>query len=288
MYQTLKSDPDSEFQRQTQDDIFLKELFTVNSRSQTLQLEKFVFCLYSRLISKSKWTRKRSILCANFVFQVMTPKTMSEAFEEIKFDDQSDLNDSNETTTISQTSSDLANDNRRSDRSATIMTDQVQTVLPKDLEFELTWETRDAIHSTLSRHSKLLSGLITTADFREKMQQTNADLISALMNLPPKSDSPSRCFESISSDKGLNEVILDINWDVCSRVVDLLMINNTALLDDESMTGECKLKLIDQNADLTYELLKLKSRTVSVDASKGTILDLENSQVDESNLQVYD
>ena len=102
------------------------------------------------------------------------------------------------------------------------------------------------------------------------------------MNLPLKEDDQFKSFESVqrSSDDGPNKVALDLNWSVRSRIVDLLMINhNIALLEGDSMASECKSRLVDQNNNLAYELLKLRCRIVAalnhLSVSKGSILSIE-------------
>ena len=151
----------------------------------------------------------------------------------------------------------------------TSSTDQANTLQLKDLEFELGWKTRDEIMCSLSQHTTLLSGLIIKADARKKVHKTNVDLVATLMNLPLKVGGRSRSFESLgrSADDSLNEVLLDLSSDVRSKIVDTLMINhNVALLEADSVSSECKSKLIDRNNELICELVKLRSRTVS----KGT------------------
>ena len=166
-------------------------------------------------------------------------------------------------------SSDLIND-LVSESSATTMTnsteDQAKIGQLNDLEFELAWKTRDEIIYNLNLHTKLLSGLIIKPDAREKIRKANSDLIVVLLNLPSKVDGRSRSLESFENspdDVGLNEVLLDLSWDVKSRIVDTLIANYHVVLRTDSVASEFKSKLIDQNNYLICELLILKSRTVS-------------------------
>ena len=147
--------------------------------------------------------------------------------------------------------------------------DQTKSMQLEDLEFELGWKTRDEIMCTLSEHTTLLSGLIIQEDAREKVRKTNADLIVKLLNLPLKVDGRWRGIESpeCSPDGAPNEVLLDLSSEVRSRIVDTLMVNhNLALLEVNSVSSECKTKLIDRNSELIGELVRLRSRIVS----KGT------------------
>lgn len=141
-------------------------------------------------------------------------------------------------------------------------TDQVQL---KQLVFELAWETRDEIICNLNQHTKLLSGLTIKPEAREKLRKANGDLIVVLLNLPLKvDDSKSR------RDAPKNELLLDLNWETRSRIVDTLMANHQiALLESNSVVGQFKSKLIHQNNDLSCELLKLISRSIS----NGMLLD---------------
>ena len=146
-------------------------------------------------------------------------------------------------------------------------TDQTKTGQLKELEFELEWKTRDEIMCSLNQHTKILSGLIIEADAREEIRKANVDLVATLMNLPVKVGGRWKRFESRLPASGLNEVVLELNPDVRSRIVDTLMANHhVALLAGDSVENECKSKLIEENNDMICELLKLKSRTVS----KGT------------------
>lgn len=202
----------------------------------------------------------------------MTPKTIVE----MKNSEQSD---SNETPDIHQKLGGSINNNSTSEAStATSSTGEMKTGQLNDIEFELAWETRDKIVIFLSKHTKLLSGLVISADVREMIRKLNGDLVATLMNLPPKADDQSRSFESPagnSADFSSNEVVLDLSWNVRQKIVDTLMTNhNIALLGSDSVTNECKTKLINQNNDLVYELLKLNSRTVAIHESKGRNLSL--------------
>ena len=156
----------------------------------------------------------------------------------------------------------------------TSSTDPVKTSRLNELEFELAWKTRDEIICNLSQHTKLLSGLLIKADVREKVRKANVDLVATLMNLPLKVDDRLKSFESLERNPdGLNEVLLDLSWEARSSIVDTLMTNHQiALLEADSVASECKSKLIDQNNDLIWELLKLRSRTVS----KGNFSDRES------------
>lgn len=164
-----------------------------------------------------------------------------------------------------------------SERSTTTMTDSTnqakaaQLKEPEfELEFELAWATRDEIICKLNQHTKLLSGLVIKADEREKQRKENNDLVNALMNLPVKVDGRLKSFESFQYDPDgdLNEVVLDLSADVRSRILDTLTTNHSiALLGADSVSSECKSKLIDRNHDLICELLKLASRTVSKGSS---------------------
>lgn len=176
--------------------------------------------------------------------------------------------------TSDQESSDLINDQHlASESSATTMTnsteDQAKIGQLNDLEFELAWKTRDEIICHLNLHKKLLSGLIIKADTREKLLKANNELVTTLMNLPLKVDDQLRGFESLESSlgDGLNEVVLDLSMNVKSRIMDTLVANHHILLGANSVASELKSKLIDQNNDLIYELLKLRPRTVSEGSS---------------------
>ena len=173
-----------------------------------------------------------------------------------------------------QESNDLINDDQHSVITMTSSANQV-TLQLEDLEFELAWKCRDEIILSLNRHTELLSGLIIKADARENLRKANNDLVATLMNLSVKVDGRSRSLESLgrSPDDGPNEVLLDLSSEVRSRIVDTLMINNSLALDGDSVSSECKAKLINRNHDLICELLKLRSRTVAISgdssASKG-------------------
>ena len=207
---------------------------------------------------------------------------MSEAedtFEKIEFE-KSALSGSSAS---GSDSDDLSSDHQQStsEESASTMAssiDQVTSTQIKHLEFELPWSTRDEIIASLSQHTKLLSGLIIKEAAREKMRKANGDLMVALMNLPLKVDGRLR-FQprEPGADEGPNEVALDLRWDVRSRIQEALTTNhNLALLEADSVSSECKAKLIATNNDLSTELLKLRSRTVAItgdsSASKGNCL----------------
>lgn len=186
--------------------------------------------------------------------------------------------------TDSENSDDLTSDHQQStgEKSASTMTspiEQVTSTQVNDLEFELPWATRDEIVGNLSQHTKLLSGLIIKETVREKMQKANADLLVALMNLPLKVDGQLRSFQrrKPAADECMNEVVLDLGWDVRLRILEALTTNhNLVLLESASVSNECKAKLITTNSDLASELLKLRSRTVEIpdnsSASKGSSL----------------
>lgn len=147
------------------------------------------------------------------------------------------------------------------------MTGSTDQANAAQLEFELAWETRDEIFRNLNEHTKLLSGLIIKPDARETMRKANVDLMATLMHLPLKVDGRSRSSESLqrSADDGpTNELLLDLSSDVKSRIVDTLITNHAVLLDADFVTSQFKSKLIDRNNDLASELLKLRSRAVSI------------------------
>lgn len=162
-----------------------------------------------------------------------------------------------------------------SESSTTTMTGSTDQANAAQLEFELAWETRDEIFRNLNEHTKLLSGLIIKPDARETMRKANVDLMATLMHLPLKVDGRSRSSESLqrSADDGpTNELLLDLSSDVKSRIVDTLITNHAVLLDADFVTSQFKSKLIDRNNDLASELLKLRSRAVSINSpvSEGT------------------
>ena len=141
----------------------------------------------------------------------------------------------------------------------------METEQLKSIEFELSWEIRDEIISTISQHTKLLSGLIIDAYARERMRKANGDLVIKLMNLPLKVDGRLRSFESFGRLGGaLNEVVLDLNQETRSRVVDMLMSNHQIALETGSVLSECKSQQINQNNHLITELLQLKSRVLPI------------------------
>ena len=159
-------------------------------------------------------------------------------------------------------STDLTNSNQHLNSESTMIssTDEL-----KQLEFELAWKTRDEIICNLNQHTKVLSGLVLKADAREKMRKANNKLVTVLMNLPV--DGRLKSFESFerSPDEGLNEVVLDLSLKVRSRILDALTINHSvSLMEADTFSSERKAKLIDQNNELAYELLKLRARTVTV------------------------
>ena len=211
---------------------------------------------------------------------------MSEAensFEKIEFEQSSG------SSTNDQESGDLTGSHQhsRSESSASTMassTNQVKTVQLEDLEFELAWKTRNEIICNLNQHSELLSGLIVKADAREKMQKANGDLMTTLLNVPLKAGGRLRSLQSPGpSTDGPNEVTLDLNLDVKSRIVDTLITNHhIGLLEADSVASECKAKLIDQNNDLICELVKLKSRIVS-SPSRTTNLSVTASKANSAN-----
>ena len=138
-------------------------------------------------------------------------------------------------------------------------TDQAKTAQLKRLEFALTFEIRDAIVGNLMQHTKFLSGLTVNEDAREAMQKANNYLVAVLMNLPMKVDGRSN-FESHIPDD-LNEILLNLNWQVRSRIVDTLIINhNIATLEGDLVASDFRSQLIDDNNDLCCELLKLKTQ----------------------------
>ena len=172
------------------------------------------------------------------------------------------------------TNSDRHSSSESSEITMCSSTDPVNTAWLKNLQFELAWKTRDEIICSLNQHTKLLSDLIIKTDVREKTRKANGDLIVALLNLPLKVEDRLRSFDSLghSPDDGSNDVLLDLGWMARSRIFDTLMTNhNIVLLEADSVSSECKSKLIDQNNDLAYELLKLRTRTVS----KGNFSDRE-------------
>ena len=192
----------------------------------------------------------------------MGPKTMSETRDSFKEIEYSDLDSLSESSTVNQHSTSVNSASRM-----TTSTDQVKTLQLKELkelEFEMLWETRDEITFILNQHTKLLSGLIIKADAKKKMQKANFDLIATLMNLPSKTGGRSKSLQSAgcSADEGLNELLLDLNWRIRSKIFDTLVANHHVLLEADSVASECKTKLIDQNNDLAFELLKLRSRIV--------------------------
>ena len=104
-------------------------------------------------------------------------KTMSEAsdsFEELDLYDQSRLNGTPQTTilSINQTPSDLTNDYQRleGESLAAVMTKSARQVEKLEyLEFELSWQARDVIISSLSQHTKLLHGHVIKPLVRKNM-----------------------------------------------------------------------------------------------------------------------
>ena len=143
---------------------------------------------------------------------------------------------------------------------------QVKATQAKDIELELGWEDRDTIIRSLNQHTKLLAGQTIKSDVRDEIKKANVELVATLMNLPMKIDQ-SQSSESVSAEGGPNEeneVILDLSWEMRSKIVDALMTNHQiALLDADSVAGEFKSKLIAQNNELACELFNLNSRKVS-------------------------
>ena len=85
----------------------------------------------------------------------------------------------------------------------------------------------------LNQHTELLSGLIFKADTGEKIRKANDDLLVALLNLLLKVNGRLESFESLErSSDGLDEVLLDLSWDVRPSIVDTLITNHhIALLE---------------------------------------------------------
>ena len=218
-----------------------------------------------------------------------------DSFEKIEFEQSalaapptSDQQSADLTTSNQQSSDLITNDQQSADvitsdqqssgkSPATTMSSSTEkTVQPEDLEFELSWKTRDEIFGNLNQHTALLSGLIDP-DTRANLKKANGNLMVEVMNLTPQVDGRSKVFQEQPECRrgGLNEVVLCLSADVKSRIVDTLIANhNVLLLGADSISCERKAKLIDQNTDLAYELLKLRVRTgaISNDSSvtKGT------------------
>ena len=206
----------------------------------------------------------------------MVRKTMLEAcdFEELDLDqcsldetstvgsDQHSKNESMATTSglIDQAKTDQS-------KIGLVKTGKLKADLPEKLEFELSWDIRDEIISSLNQHTKLLSGLVINKEAREEIGQMNGDLIAELVSLPLKADGQLKSPKSLrrSPSNGPNEVALDLKWSDRLKIVNVLMTNhNIALLEGDSVTSACKSKLIDQNNDLICELVRLRSRTLPV------------------------
>ena len=149
-------------------------------------------------------------------------------------------------------------------------TDQMNAAQLKKLEFELALKTRDEIIANLSEHTKLLSGLTIEPDARETIRKVNARLLARLINLPLKSDDRSRR----ESPGQSSEVVFELDSYFRCKIVDTLMTNHNVAALDDSSANELKSKLIVRNNNLICELVKLKSRTVTVptdsSTSKGT------------------
>ena len=197
-------------------------------------------------------------------------------FEKIEFQKScliepiSDQETDNQTDS-SQTNSNLTDSNQHSNDESLVtkmtFSTKQKTAQLEELEFELAWKTREEIIGNLNQHTKLLSGLLITADARKEMRKANNDLMAILMNLPAKVDGQLKSFEPLENrpDGGLNEVVLDLSLDMKSRIVDTLLANHhVVLLEADSVSSESKTKLINENNDLIYELLKLRTRTVAI------------------------
>ena len=194
-----------------------------------------------------------------------------DSFEEIGFEQSAFTGPISDQETDNQTVSSLTNltdSNQHStgESSAITMTSPADPTQLEDNEFELAWKTREEIIGNLNQHTKLLSGLLITADKREKMQKANNDLMAILMNLPAKVDGRLKSSKSleIRPDGDLNEVVLELSWEVRSRIMDTLIINHHVLRETSYISSERKTKLIDENNSLIYELLKLRTRTVAI------------------------
>ena len=154
-----------------------------------------------------------------------------------------------------------------------MMSSSTKTVQLEDLEFELGWKTRDEIIGNVNQHTALLSGLTIDSETREKLKKVNRDLVAALMDLPVKGGGRSEGFESLESgpDGGLNEFVLYLSSEMKTRIVETLMANqHVILLGAKFVSSERKSKLIDENIDLGYELLKLKVRTGAIPSDSST------------------
>ena len=154
------------------------------------------------------------------------------------------------------------------------MASSMETEQLKHPEFEMAWKTREEVIGNLNQHTKLLSGILITADAQEKMQKANKDLMATLMNVPLKVEGQLKNSKSPESrpDGDLNGLVLDLSWELKSRIMHTLILNHHVLMAASYVSSERKTKLIDQNTDLACELLKLRTRTVEVpsDSSKGT------------------
>ena len=149
-------------------------------------------------------------------------------------------------------------------------TDPVKTSQLNEFEFELAWETRRAIISHLDQHTKLLSGLTIKPEARQKLRTANGDLMLGLLNLPVKVDGHSKRFKSLrrspngSRASAVNQLVLDLSWEMRSRIVDTLITNHQIVqLDADHIASQLKSTLIDENNNLICELVKLRSRAVA-------------------------
>lgn len=143
---------------------------------------------------------------------------------------------------------------------------QMKAAQLKNLEFELTRETRDEIISSLSNHTKVLSGQNIDSFAQERMRKTNGDLMAKLMNLPKKiGERSSGAFRRL--DTRPNEV-LELNQETRSRIVDTLWSNHQIALEADSISSDCKSKQIDENNALASELLKLKTKVLRISEIK--------------------
>lgn len=215
----------------------------------------------------------------------MSPKTkVSFAIED--YFDELELDSSWSDSSISdQESSDLVNGPQHSDAqqstgtsTITAMTSSTEPRLnfakqwqamaeqSKSIEFELAWETRDEIISTINQHTKVLSGQVIRPEDREAMRVTNGDLVAELMCLPRIVEERLSGFGSLCGrpEDGLNEVVLDLNEETRSRIIDTLLSNHRIVLESECSSNECKSKQIDKNNKLITELLKLTTMVLQI------------------------
>ena len=155
--------------------------------------------------------------------------------------------------------------------SATAMSSPGDQAKTEQLEFELTWKTKDEIICILHKYTTLLSGLIIEENAREKMRKPNVDLMSTLMNL--RVVGRSRGFEPLERNPsvGWNEVVLYLSSEFKSRIVDMLIANHyVVLLEPDSVSSEHKAKLVNQNDALICELIKLRVRTGAITSDSST------------------